>query len=109
MRRSLSRLLRSDARRARPRHAAPRHGALRQFSRPEAGGDGPATRWPGSAAVTPAAIAERIERAPALDRPVRALSDTAVRVLPPGPRTDALHGVPFGQPAHPALVRLPLG
>jgi nitrite reductase/ring-hydroxylating ferredoxin subunit/uncharacterized membrane protein len=59
--------------------------------------------------VTPAAIAERIERAPALDRPVRALSDTAVRVLPPGPRTDALHGVPFGQPAHPALVRLPLG
>ena len=27
----------------------------------------------------------------------------------PGPRTDALHGVPFGQPAHPALVRLPLG
>jgi nitrite reductase/ring-hydroxylating ferredoxin subunit/uncharacterized membrane protein len=66
-------------------------------------------RWPGSAVVTPAAIAERIERAPALDRPVRALSDTAVRVLPPGPRTDALHGVPFGQPAHPALVRLPLG
>src|SRR6202012_2295722 len=26
-----------------------------------------------------------------------------------GPRADALHGVPFGQPAHPALVRLPLG
>jgi nitrite reductase/ring-hydroxylating ferredoxin subunit/uncharacterized membrane protein len=65
-------------------------------------------RWPGSS-LTPAAIAERIERAPALDRPVRALSDTAVRALPPGPRTDALHGVPFGQPAHPALVRLPLG
>ena len=37
------------------------------------------------------------------------LSDTVVRALPPGPRTDALHGVPFGQPAHPALVRLPLG
>jgi nitrite reductase/ring-hydroxylating ferredoxin subunit/uncharacterized membrane protein len=29
--------------------------------------------------------------------------------LPSGPRTDALHGVPFGQPAHPAIVRLPLG
>lgn len=60
-------------------------------------------------ASRPAALAERIERAPALDRPVHALSDTVVRALPPGPRTDALHGVPFGQPAHPALVRIPLG
>jgi len=60
-------------------------------------------------ATRPAAIAERIERAPVLDRPVHALSDTVVRALPPGPRTDALHGVPFGQPAHPALVRMPLG
>lgn len=59
--------------------------------------------------ATPAAIAERIERAPALDHPVRVLSDAAVRALPPGRATDALHGVPFGQPAHPALVRLPLG
>jgi nitrite reductase/ring-hydroxylating ferredoxin subunit/uncharacterized membrane protein len=40
---------------------------------------------------------------------VRRLSDTVVRALPAGARTDALHGVPFGQPAHPALVRLPLG
>jgi nitrite reductase/ring-hydroxylating ferredoxin subunit len=56
-----------------------------------------------------AALAERIERAQALDRPVRTLSDSVVRALPPGPRTDALHGVPFGQPAHPALVRMPLG
>ena len=61
-------------------------------------------RYPGLAAV-----AERIERAPALDRPVRILSETVVRALPPGRRADALHGVPFGQPAHPALVRLPLG
>jgi nitrite reductase/ring-hydroxylating ferredoxin subunit len=60
-------------------------------------------------ASRPAALAERIERAPGLDRPVRALSDTVVRVLPPGQRTDMLHGVPFGQPAHPALVRMPLG
>jgi nitrite reductase/ring-hydroxylating ferredoxin subunit/uncharacterized membrane protein len=57
----------------------------------------------------PSALAERIERAHALDPVVRALSDTVVRALPAGPRTDALHGVPFGQPAHPALVRLPLG
>ena len=57
----------------------------------------------------PVDVAERIECAPALDRPVRTLSDTVVRALPAGPRADVLHGVPFGQPAHPALVRLPLG
>ena len=44
-----------------------------------------------------------------LDPAVRVLSDGVVRALPAGPRADALHGVPFGQPAHPALVRLPLG
>jgi nitrite reductase/ring-hydroxylating ferredoxin subunit/uncharacterized membrane protein len=57
----------------------------------------------------PGVLAERIERAHALDPLVRRLSDTVVQALPAGPRTDALHGVPFGQPAHPALVRLPLG
>jgi nitrite reductase/ring-hydroxylating ferredoxin subunit/uncharacterized membrane protein len=57
----------------------------------------------------PAALAERIERAHALDPVVRKLSGTVVRALPAGSRTDALHGVPFGQPAHPALVRMPLG
>src|SRR5215468_7995581 len=57
-----------------------------------------------------AAFAERVERAPSLDAPVRALSNIVVRALPPRTRLDdALHGVPFGQPAHPALVRLPLG
>ncbi len=55
------------------------------------------------------AVAERIERATALDPPVRAMSDAVVRALPPGARTDALHGVPLGQPAHPAVVRFPLG
>ena len=57
----------------------------------------------------PAALAERVEQAHVLDPVVRRLSDGVVRALPAGPRTDALHGVPFGQPAHPALVRLPLG
>jgi len=57
----------------------------------------------------PVALAERIERAHALDRPIRALSSAVVRALPAGQRADALHGVPFGQPAHPALVRLPIG
>ena len=57
----------------------------------------------------PAALAERLERAHGLDHAVQGLSDTVVRALPTGGRADALHGVPFGQPAHPALVRLPLG
>jgi nitrite reductase/ring-hydroxylating ferredoxin subunit/uncharacterized membrane protein len=57
----------------------------------------------------PATVAERIESAQGLDRPVGALSGLVVRALPPGRRTDALHGVPFGQPAHPALVRIPAG
>jgi nitrite reductase/ring-hydroxylating ferredoxin subunit/uncharacterized membrane protein len=64
---------------------------------------------PALSASRPVALAERIERSPTLDRPVRVLSETVVRALPPGTRTDALHGVPFGQPAHPALVRMPLG
>jgi nitrite reductase/ring-hydroxylating ferredoxin subunit/uncharacterized membrane protein len=59
--------------------------------------------------VRPATVAERVERAQVLDRPVSALSSLVVHALPPGRRTDALHGVPFGQPAHPALVRIPLG
>ena len=57
-----------------------------------------------------AAFAERVERAPSLDAPVSALSDAMADALPPGTwLDDALHGVPFGQPAHPALVTLPLG
>ena len=39
----------------------------------------------------PSALAERIERAHALDPLVYSLSDTVVRALPAGPRTDALH------------------
>jgi len=57
----------------------------------------------------PVTVAERIESTQALDRPVGVLSGFAVRALPPGRRTDVLHGVPFGQPAHPALIRLPVG
>ena len=57
----------------------------------------------------PGALAERLERAQVLDRPAGALADSVVRALPPGKWTDALHGVPLGQPAHPALVRVPFG
>jgi nitrite reductase/ring-hydroxylating ferredoxin subunit/uncharacterized membrane protein len=32
-----------------------------------------------------------------------------VRALPPSRAVDLLHGVPFGQPSHPAAVRLPIG
>jgi nitrite reductase/ring-hydroxylating ferredoxin subunit/uncharacterized membrane protein len=32
-----------------------------------------------------------------------------VRALPPSRAVDLLHGVPFGQPSHPAVVRLPIG
>ena len=91
MRQSLSRLLRLEP------HRPSSHPSGRDA-------DPARPRYPG-----PAAVAERIERAPALDRSIGVLSDTVVRALPPSSRTDALHGVPFGQPAHPALVRLPLG
>jgi nitrite reductase/ring-hydroxylating ferredoxin subunit/uncharacterized membrane protein len=57
-----------------------------------------------------AAFAERVERAPSLDGAVNTLSNAVAGALPPGTwLDDTLHGVPFGQPAHPALVRLPLG
>jgi nitrite reductase/ring-hydroxylating ferredoxin subunit/uncharacterized membrane protein len=76
--------------------------------------NGPGDRKPGPGRRMPfarlAVLAERAERAPSLDAPVQVLSDVVVRALPPGTRLDdALHGVPFGQPAHPAVVRLPLG
>jgi nitrite reductase/ring-hydroxylating ferredoxin subunit/uncharacterized membrane protein len=69
----------------------------------------PGTRTRRSPLPRPVLLAERIERAPYLDPIVGSLSRTVVRALPAGPRADALHGVPFGQPAHPAIVRLPLG
>jgi nitrite reductase/ring-hydroxylating ferredoxin subunit/uncharacterized membrane protein len=78
----------------------------RGHAAPPAAGESPRRRFP---IPRPVDVAERIERAPALDGAVRSLSDGVVRALPAGPRTDTLHGVPFGQPAHPALVRLPLG
>jgi nitrite reductase/ring-hydroxylating ferredoxin subunit len=53
--------------------------------------------------------AEQLEHARALDGAAAALTDLLRRVLPRGSRADALHGVPFGQPAHPALTGLPLG
>jgi nitrite reductase/ring-hydroxylating ferredoxin subunit/uncharacterized membrane protein len=53
--------------------------------------------------------AERLEHAGKLDGAAAVAEGVVRRVLPPGPRSDALHGVPLGQPAHPALAGLPLG
>src|ERR1700760_3361441 len=78
----------------------------RGHAAPEEAEEGSRRRFP---IPRPVDVAERIERAPALDGAVRSLSDGVVRALPAGPGADTLHGVPFGQPAHPALVRLPLG
>src|ERR1700753_2575244 len=78
----------------------------RGHAAPEEAEDGPRRRFP---IPRPVDVAERIERAPALDGAVRSLSDGVVRALPAGPRADTLHGVPFAQRPHPALVRLPLG
>jgi len=54
-------------------------------------------------------LGERIERAPAPDRPVRALPRAVVRALPPGRRATCCTASRFGQPAHPPLVLFPLG
>src|SRR6266545_3738014 len=53
--------------------------------------------------------AERLEHAHALDGAASTLTGLLRRVLPSGGWADVLHGVPFGQPVHPALTGLPLG
>jgi nitrite reductase/ring-hydroxylating ferredoxin subunit/uncharacterized membrane protein len=103
VRQSLSRLFHLD-----PHHES-RHGTHRAPDRGTDAGAGGAHEKTRPRRPGPAALAERVERAPALDDAVRVLSDAVVRALPPGSRADALHGVPFGQPAHPAVVRFPLG
>jgi nitrite reductase/ring-hydroxylating ferredoxin subunit/uncharacterized membrane protein len=53
--------------------------------------------------------AERLEHARSLDGAAAALTAVVRRAVPPGKPADVLHGVPIGQPAHPALAGLPLG
>jgi nitrite reductase/ring-hydroxylating ferredoxin subunit len=50
-----------------------------------------------------------LEKIRGLDRVIRVLSTGVRRALPPGPVKDALHGVPFGHPAHPPLTDVPMG
>jgi nitrite reductase/ring-hydroxylating ferredoxin subunit len=58
---------------------------------------------------SPAGLAGRLEHATTLDRVTRPLTRVVRRGLPAGARADALHGVWLGQPAHPALVSVPVG
>jgi nitrite reductase/ring-hydroxylating ferredoxin subunit/uncharacterized membrane protein len=74
----------------RPRHRAPARRLL-----------GPLPR--------PVDVAERIERAGALDRVTGALTGAVRGALRRRRTADLLHGVPLGQPAHPPLVQLPIG
>jgi nitrite reductase/ring-hydroxylating ferredoxin subunit/uncharacterized membrane protein len=57
----------------------------------------------------PVEVAERIERAGALDRATAALTGVVRGALRRRGAADLLHGVPLGQPAHPPLVQLPIG
>ncbi|HEY2577898.1 MAG TPA: Rieske (2Fe-2S) protein [Streptosporangiaceae bacterium] len=54
-------------------------------------------------------VAERIEHASGLDNATAVISGTVRAALRRTGTADLLHGVPLGQPAHPPLVRLPIG
>jgi nitrite reductase/ring-hydroxylating ferredoxin subunit/uncharacterized membrane protein len=54
-------------------------------------------------------LAERIEHASALDNATAMLTHAVRGALRRSGTADLLHGVPLGQPAHPPLVRLPIG
>ena len=53
-------------------------------------------------------LADRIERADALDGVAAKVQELIRRVLPP-PAHDVLRGDPLGHPLHPALVAVPIG
>jgi nitrite reductase/ring-hydroxylating ferredoxin subunit/uncharacterized membrane protein len=57
----------------------------------------------------PVELAERIEHASALDDAAAGLTQAVREVLRRTGTANLLHGVPIGQPAHPPLVRVPIG
>jgi nitrite reductase/ring-hydroxylating ferredoxin subunit/uncharacterized membrane protein len=57
----------------------------------------------------PVAIADRLEKSKAMDRPVRVLAKAVRRRIRPGRLRDLLHGVPMGEPLHPPLATVSLG
>ena len=54
-------------------------------------------------------VMANLESARSLDRVTTPVSGFVNRILPAGKVRDLLHGVPFGHPAHPMLVQVPLG
>lgn len=54
-------------------------------------------------------LAERIERAEALDAAADATVSVARKVIKKGPIEDTLSGTPIGHPLHPLLVAVPIG
>jgi nitrite reductase/ring-hydroxylating ferredoxin subunit/uncharacterized membrane protein len=54
-------------------------------------------------------IADRLERASALDKPSDLMAALVQRLIPEGPVADAASGTPLGHPLHPLLVTVPIG
>src|SRR3954469_19924710 len=52
---------------------------------------------------------DRLERTPAMDRPIRGLAKAVRRRIGPGRLRDLLHGVPIGHPLHPPLATASIG
>jgi nitrite reductase/ring-hydroxylating ferredoxin subunit len=59
--------------------------------------------------VRPSELADRLERAEALDRPAEVLTAAVDAAVPSRRVRDVLHGVWLGHPLHPAMIALPLG
>ncbi|MGN9843757.1 Rieske 2Fe-2S domain-containing protein [Nonomuraea sp. H19] len=57
----------------------------------------------------PVALADRLEKSKAMDRPVRVLAKAVRNRIGPGWLRDLLHGVPMGEPLHPPLASISLG
>ena len=54
-------------------------------------------------------IAQRVERASALDRLAASAQGLGRKAVPEGPAKQVLQGTPLGHPLHPALVAVPIG
>ncbi|SDL58260.1 Ferredoxin subunit of nitrite reductase or a ring-hydroxylating dioxygenase [Nonomuraea maritima] len=68
-----------------------------------------ANRWQLRRFAGPVALADRLEKSKAMDKPVGVLAKAIRRRLPQSPLRDMLHGVPLGEPVHPPLATVSLG
>ncbi|WP_246074380.1 Rieske 2Fe-2S domain-containing protein [Nonomuraea terrae] len=68
-----------------------------------------AKRWQLGRFAGPVALADRLEKSKAMDKPVRVLAKAVRQRLRPGRLRDMLHGVPLGEPVHPPLATVSLG